>query len=274
MDRSIGYLVDHSHPPLVFAAVQGLGEVLEHGLRDLEKSGTDVSPIISESHQRLVVMTLYEPEPVTIQVVQHDGQLERVTEIMGAGIGMGVLREVRRAAKTLEVECESLSKRFKNRIAKEKATYIKAFSLLKGDSLGKQSSFSMVLRRLQERYSREASDHEGSKTLGGPSKPSFLFRRTFPMAIRELESAVEEILSGAWERPVLAHVGEVASALAEACRAEGLREAAGIARSISFLVSVSPGDLRSVEYAFRLKLVGLLSSLKRKANDVLDDTAS
>jgi hypothetical protein len=273
-DKNIGYLVDQSHPPLVFAAVQGLGEVLEHRLRRLEKSGTEVSPIIMESHHRLVVITLYEPEPLIVQVVQHEGQLERLTEIMVAGIGMGVLREVRRAARALEVEFVSLSRRFKNRIAKEKATYIKTFSLLEGDSPRKQEAFSAVLRRFQDKYRRESGDQEGSQTLDERSMPSFLFRRTFPMAIRELQSAIDEILSGTLERPMLDHVVEVASALADACRAEGLREASGIARSISFLVSVSPEQLRSVEYAFRLKLVGLVSSLKRKVDNALDNTAS
>jgi hypothetical protein len=274
MDKSIGYLVDQSHPPLVFAAVRGLGEVLEHGLRRLEKPATDISPVIVESRHRLVVITLYEPEPITIQVVQHDGQLERVTEIIGAGIGMGVLREVRRTARALEVELASLSKRFKNRIAKEKATYVKAYSLLTGDSLRIHSSFTGLLRRLQANYRRESGHNESPQQPGRHSNPSLLFRRTLPKAIRELESAVDEILSGFLERPVLEHVAEVASALAEACRAEGLREAAGVARSISCLVSVSPEELRSVEPAFRKKLGGLLSSLKGKAVDTLGDTAS
>jgi hypothetical protein len=69
------------------------------------------------------------------------------------------------------------------------------------------------------------------------------------------------------------HVAEIASALAEACRAEGLREAAGFARSIYCLVSASPEQLRSVEPAFRNKLVGLLYSLKAKAIDALGDKA-
>src|SRR5438034_1833807 len=121
MDKKVGYLIDQSHPLLVFAGVQGFGEVLEHGLRGLEKPERDVSPIVIESRHRLVVINLYEPEPVTIQVIQHDGRLERMTEIFGAGMGMSVLREVRRTATALEIEFAPLSRRFKNRIEKEQA---------------------------------------------------------------------------------------------------------------------------------------------------------
>ena len=72
--------------------------------------------LVSRDDQLAIRPRLYEPEPVTIQIIQNDGQLERVTEILGAGIGLGVLREVRRTARVLEIEPTSLSKRFKNRI--------------------------------------------------------------------------------------------------------------------------------------------------------------
>jgi hypothetical protein len=274
MDQTAGYLVDQSHPPLVFAALQGLGEVLEHGLRRLEKPGTDISPIVVDDLHRLVVITLYQPEPVTIQVVQYDGQLERVTEILGAGIGMDVLREVRRTAGVLEVEPTSLSKRFKNRIALERAAHIDTYCRLRGDSLSKHSSFSEVFRRWQEDLRRSSGLQEASQERAKHPHPSYPFRRSFPKALRELELAADEILSGSWKRPVMEHVAELASALSEACRAEGLREAAQAARSISSLVSVSPDQLRPVEQAFRNKLVGLLYSLKTKAIDALGDTAS
>lgn len=266
-DRTAGYFVDRSHPPLVFAALQGLGEVLEHGLKQLEKAGADVTPIIAKPQHRLVAITLYEPEPVTIQIVQNDGQLERVTEILGAGIGMGVLREVRRAAKVLEIEPTSLSPRFQDRIDLEKAGHLETYSLLQGTPLRKRSGFAAILRRSQEKISRQSGLYEGAQ-------PSFPFRRSLPKAIQELELAVDDILSGYWKRPVLEHVAEIASALADACRAEGLREAAGLARSIANLVSASPEQLRLVAPAFRNKLVGLLYSLKSKALGALGGSAS
>jgi hypothetical protein len=258
----------------VFAALEGLGEVLEHGLRRLEKSGTDVSPITVDHLHRLVLITHYEPKPVTIQIVQHDGQLERMTEIFGAGIGMGVLREVRRTAKALDVEPTSLSKRFRNRIAVEKAACLKTQSLPKGASFTNHTGFIGVMHQLQEKYRLESDLREGPQQPGKVSVPSFPFRRSLPKAIRELELAVDDILSGSWKRPVMEHVAELASALSEACRAEGLREAAALARSISCLVSVSPEQLRPVEHAFRNKLVGLLYSLKGKAVAALGNTAS
>src|SRR5258708_3050121 len=205
MDQTVGYLVDRSYPPLIFAALQGLGEVLEHGLKRLEKKGADVSPIIAKDLHRLVVITLYDPEPITIQIVQNEGRLERVTEILGAGIGMGVLREVRRAATVLEIEPTSLSTRFKNRIELEKAGHIKTYSLLKGASLRKHSSFAAVLRHSHEKIRRGPGLEEGPQPPVRHSQPSFPFRRSLPKAIRELELAVDDILSGCWKRPVMEH---------------------------------------------------------------------
>jgi len=46
LQRGLGYLVDQSHSPLFFAAVQGIGDVLEHHLSRLEQHGRDVSPIV------------------------------------------------------------------------------------------------------------------------------------------------------------------------------------------------------------------------------------
>jgi len=247
--------------------------VWQTGLRGLENPERDVSTTVAESRHRLVVINLYEPERVTIQVLQHDGRLERMTEIFGAGMGLNVLREVRRTATALEVEFGPVSRRFKNRIEKEKATCLMTYSLFKGSSSEKQSSLTEVLRRFQEKLRRESGIARRARP-GERSDPLFLFHLTLPKAIRELERAVETILSGSWERPVLEHAAEVASALAEACRVEGLREAAGAARSIFSLVSVSPADLRSVESSFRKKVVELLTSLKGKAGGVLSDTAS
>lgn len=263
-DRRVGYLVDRSQPPLVFVAARGLGEVLEHRLGELGTSGRDVSPILMESRQRLVVINLYDPAPVTVQVVQHDGQLERLTEIIGSGIGMGVLREVRRTAQELDLELSPLTARFTNRIGKEMATYTKAYALLGGDSDGKHRSLVRLLRELQEKYRRDAG-HVGRDPR---SNSSVLFRHMLPKAIRELERAVGEILPG-WERVALKHVVEISSVLAEAFQVDGLPKAAGIARSISSLAGVSPEELRAVEPAFLEKMAELLASLKTVAADLL-----
>lgn len=104
LQKGLGYVVDQSHPPLFFAAVAGIGEILEHRLGHLDQYGRDVSPIVIESQSRTVVINVYEPQPVTVQVVQLDGPLERTTEILGAGIGLSVLAEVRRTAVMLDLE--------------------------------------------------------------------------------------------------------------------------------------------------------------------------
>src|SRR5579872_1818984 len=85
LQRGRGYIVDQSHPPLFFAAFLGIGDVLEHSLSRLEQFARDVSPIVIESQSRTVVINVYEPEPVMVQVVQQDGPLERTTEIIGVG---------------------------------------------------------------------------------------------------------------------------------------------------------------------------------------------
>jgi hypothetical protein len=265
IEKGIGYLVDPSHSPLIVAAVRGVGEVLEHRLRNLERSGRDVSPIINESRHRLVAVNIYEPHPVMIQMVQHEGQLERMTEIIGIGIGLGVLREVRRAARILDVEPAALTQRFRNRVAKEKAAYGETYELLKGDAARKRAEFANVLRELQEKYRRDAGETR-------PDSES-LFRSTLPTALRELERSIGHVLSGSRERPLLAHVVEVASAIANACREPGLAPLGGVARSIAFLVSVSPDKLQAVESAFREKLMELQASLTGVAGEALSGIA-
>jgi hypothetical protein len=155
LQQGLGYLVDQSHPPLFFAAFLGVGDVLEHSLSRLEQFARDVSPIVIESRSRTVVINVYEPEPVTVQVVQQDGPLERTTEILGTGIGLGVLREVRRTAQILDLELRPLTDHFCKRLSNEKATYVQTYALFRGDALAKQSRFAQVLRGLQDKCRRE-----------------------------------------------------------------------------------------------------------------------
>jgi hypothetical protein len=155
LQRGRGYIVDQSHPPLFFAAFLGIGDVLEHSLSRLEQFARDVSPIVIESQSRTVVINVYEPEPVMVQVVQQDGPLERTTEILGVGFGLSVLREVRLTAKILDLALTPLTDHFCKRVSNEKTTYVQTYALMRGDALAKQARFAQVLRGLQDKCRRE-----------------------------------------------------------------------------------------------------------------------
>lgn len=275
MDETrIGYLVDLSNPPLVFTAIQGLGEVLEHGFGGLEPLLQGLSPVLVEGGHRLVVINLGDPEPISIEVIQHAGRLERMTEIFGVGIGMGVLREVRRTAKALDVALGPLSIGFRRRIERDKGIYLDAYGSSGRDGFVRESGLTRVLERLRDTGGGRSGSFAGEERIEISASPSFLFRLRLPKAIDELEHAIQDTFSGALERVVLEHVSEVASALAQAFQSEGLREAAGLARSIASLTSVSPGILGTMEKAFRDKLAALLTSLKKVVVAVLSETGS
>jgi len=104
-----------------------------------------------------VVINIYEPDPVTVQIVQQDGTLERTTEILGAGIGLSVLCEVRRTAQILDLELTPLTDHFCKRLSNEKSTYIQTYALFRGDAAAKNARFAQVLRGLQNKYRREAT---------------------------------------------------------------------------------------------------------------------
>ena len=105
-----------------------------------------------------------------------------------------------------------------------------------------------------------------------PPPPSFPFRLRFPKAIRELHHATKDVLEGSWNQSDMDRVSEIASTLAEACRMEGLREAAAMARSIASLMRVAPDQLRPVETSFREKIHELMTYLKHTANELLNGT--
>ena len=153
----LGYLVDQSHSPLLFAAVVGVGDVLELSLSSLERHGRDVSPILNESQNRIVTINLYDPEPLSVQVIQHHGVLERSTEILGSGIGMGVLMEVRRTAKILGLQLTPMTEHFSKRLANEKSTVLLTYKLFRGDEAAKRARLAQVLRSLQDKHRRESS---------------------------------------------------------------------------------------------------------------------
>jgi hypothetical protein len=152
-----GYLIDQSHPPIFIAAVLGVGEFLDHRVGVLEQDGRDVSPVVLESQSRTLVLNLYDPEPLTVQVVQHDGPFECATEIIGMGIGLGVLSEIRRTARILDLELTPLTDRFSRRLDREKATTLQTYALFRGDAAEKKARFAQVLRGMQAKHRREAS---------------------------------------------------------------------------------------------------------------------
>jgi hypothetical protein len=157
LQRGLGYFIDQSHPALFFAAVQGVGDILEHSLARLDQDGRDVSPIVFESRSRTVVVNLYEPEPVTVQIVQEDGPLERVTEILGSGIGLGVLVEVRRTARILDLDLQPIPERFYKRLSLEKTTATQTFALFRGEPRQKSTRYAQVLKSMQDKYRREST---------------------------------------------------------------------------------------------------------------------
>jgi len=105
-----------------------------------------------------------------------------------------------------------------------------------------------------------------------PSSTSLSFRLRLTKAHRELHSAIENVLKDVWNQTDRDRVSEIASTLAEACRREGLREAAAVARSIASLMRVSPEQILSVEIPFREKIDELLSILETTTIDLLNGT--
>lgn len=156
LQRGLGYFIDQSHPALFFAAVQGTGDILEHSLLRLDQDGRDVSPIVLESRSRTLVLNLYEPEPITIQIVQEEGPLERTTEILGAGIGLGVLVEVRRTARILDLDLQPITERFYKRLSLEKTTATQTYSLFRGDARQKSARYAQVLKAMQDKSRRDS----------------------------------------------------------------------------------------------------------------------
>lgn len=139
----------------MFAAVMGVGDILEHALIHLEGPGRDVSPILSESQDRIVIVNVYDPQPVSVQVVQVGGPLERMTEVLGSGVGLAVLSEVRRAVKALDLDLALLSDTFRRRISHEKATVAQTYALFRGSPREKEVRLSQVLRSLQDKHRRQ-----------------------------------------------------------------------------------------------------------------------
>jgi hypothetical protein len=101
-----------------------------------------------------------------------------------------------------------------------------------------------------------------------PSSTSLTFRLRLPKLTVELEAALRDVTEG-WSEDDCERVFEIATALANAFKVEGLREPAVVARSLACLMKLSKEQILPIEAAFRDKLQELLGSLKGTAHQVL-----
>ena len=101
-----------------------------------------------------------------------------------------------------------------------------------------------------------------------PSSTSLTFRLRLPKLIVELEAALRDVMEG-WAEGDRERVFEIATALANSCKVEGLREPAVVARSLACLMKLTREQILPIEAAFREKMQELLGSLKGTAHRVL-----
>ena len=101
-----------------------------------------------------------------------------------------------------------------------------------------------------------------------PSSTSLTFRLRLPKLIVELEGALRDVLQG-WSESDRERVFEISTALANACKVEGLREPAVVARSLACLMKLTPEQILPIEAAFREKMQELLGSLRGTVHRVL-----
>jgi hypothetical protein len=101
-----------------------------------------------------------------------------------------------------------------------------------------------------------------------PSSTSLTFRLRLPKLIVELEAALRDVMEG-WAEDDRERVFEISTALANACRAEGIREPVVVARSLACLMKLTREQIVPIEAAFRDKLQELLGSLKGTAHQIL-----
>jgi hypothetical protein len=138
----------------------------------------------------------------------------------------------------------------------------------------RMGAFSMGLRtfplrqdddRLILLFERILSVHS---RLRRPPSTSLTFRLRLPKLIVELEASLRDVMEG-WTELDRERVFEISTALADACKIEGLREPAVVARSLACLMQLSREQILPIEAAFREKIVEILGSLKGTAHRVL-----
>jgi len=103
----------------------------------------------------------------------------------------------------------------------------------------------------------------------GPVTTSLTFRLRLLAVIRELESACREAADRSWEESDRKRGEEIAFALAEACRLEGLRDPAILARSLGSLMRLTQDQIQPIEEAYREKIREVLASLQTSAVGIL-----
>jgi hypothetical protein len=96
-----------------------------------------------------------------------------------------------------------------------------------------------------------------------------MFRLRLPKVLRELESACREAADQSWTSFESQRAQDMALALANACKLEGLRDPALVARSLACLLELPREQILAIEHAFREKIDELLASLKGSAERVL-----
>ena len=100
-------------------------------------------------------------------------------------------------------------------------------------------------------------------------QPSPRFRLLLPKILQELEFAVAEVGAKAWEGVERARAAEIAGALASACRAEGLREAATLPRSLESVLRLSREQIAPIEGAFGEDVREILKCLRPEGERAL-----
>ena len=104
------------------------------------------------------------------------------------------------------------------------------------------------------------------------SRPTSLtFRLRLTKVLQELEGAVREA-EQRWEELDRERACEIALALAGACRVEGLKEAAAMARSLGCLMKLSRDQILPIDAAFREKVREIMTFLRTEAEKALTGT--
>jgi hypothetical protein len=101
-----------------------------------------------------------------------------------------------------------------------------------------------------------------------PSTTSLTFRLRLPKVLVELDAALRDVMQG-WEEIDRERACEIAAALSNAFKVEGLREPAVVARSLACLLQLSKEQILPIEAAFREKILELQGSVKGTAHRVL-----
>jgi len=102
-----------------------------------------------------------------------------------------------------------------------------------------------------------------------PGATSLTFRLRLAKAIGELEGACRLASEHSWGPLDRARIAEIATALGDACRQEGMRHPALMARSLVNLMRLSRQQILPIEGPFREKVDDVLGSLRRMAEGVL-----